>query len=181
MAITKKTKVQHLSELRELISKSKIIIVWDYLGLDASEITDIRVSIRNEKATNKIYKNRLAKIAFKENNKNEIIELLTGPSSFLFMDTDESNALSELNKFIKKNDKLSFKAGYINGEFYDSKGVTEIAGLPSKDELLSMLLSALQGTIRNLAYAISQIAEKKENSESKTNNKNTEETKVETT
>lgn len=75
------------------------------------------------------------------------------------MEDDESSALKELNKFIKENDNLSFKAGYIDGEFYDAEAVAEIAGLPSKDDLLSMLLSALQGTMRNLAYALSQIAE----------------------
>jgi len=77
----------------------------------------------------------------------------------LFIENEDSKALSELNKFIKGNDKLSFKAGYIDGEFYDKEGIAEIAGLPSKDDLLSMLLSALQGTMRNLAYALSQVAE----------------------
>lgn len=159
MAITKQQKEQHVAELKDLISKSNIIIVWDYLGLTSEEVSEIRASLRNEQSVNKVYKNRLAKLAFKESGKEEILESLTGPSSFLFIENDESNALSALNKFIKENDNLSFKAGYIDGEFYDADGVAEVAGLPSKDDLLSMLLSALQGTMRNLAYALSQIAE----------------------
>lgn len=159
MAITKQQKEQHVAELKDLISKSNIIIVWNYLGLTSEEVSEIRASLRNEQSVNKVYKNRLAKLAFKESGKEEILESLTGPSSFLFIENDESNALSALNKFIKENDNLSFKAGYIDGEFYDADGVAEVAGLPSKDDLLSMLLSALQGTMRNLAYALSQIAE----------------------
>ncbi len=159
MAITRQQKENHVAEIKDLLSKSKIVIVWDYLGLSAEEVSGIRTTIRNEQAVNKVYKNRIAKIAFKDSGKEEILEHLEGPSSFLFMEDDESNALKELNKFIKENDNLSFKAGYIDGEFYDAQGVAEIAGLPSKDDLLSMLLSALQGTMRNLAYAISQIAE----------------------
>ncbi len=159
MAITRKQKENHVAEIKDLLTKSNVVIVWDYLGLTAEEVSGIRTTIRNEKAVNKVYKNRVAKIAFKESGKEEILDHLTGPSSFLFIEDDESKALNELNKFIKENDNLSFKAGYIDGEFYDAQGVAEIAGLPSKDDLLSMLLSALQGTMRNLAYAISQIAE----------------------
>ena len=159
MPITRQQKEQHVAEIKDLISKSKIIIVWDYLGLTAHEISEIRVKIKNENAINKVYKNLIAKIAFKESGKEEILDSLKGPSSFLFIENEDSKALSELNKFIKGNDKLSFKAGYIDGEFYDKEGIAEIAGLPSKDDLLSMLLSALQGTMRNLAYALSQVAE----------------------
>ncbi|BDU67818.1 MAG: 50S ribosomal protein L10 [Candidatus Tyloplasma litorale] len=160
MAITRKLKEIHVAELSDLITKSNIIITWDYLGLNAHEVSDIRAIIKKEDAINKVYKNRIAKIAFKNAEKSEILPHLKGPTSFLFIEDESSKALSELNKFIKGNPNVSFKAGYINGEFYDADGVAEIAGLPSKDDLLSMLLSALQGTMRNLAYSISQIAEK---------------------
>jgi len=161
MAITRKQKENHVSEIKDLISKSNIIVVWDYLGLSAEEISDIRVAVRNENASNKVYKNRVASIAFKESGKEEVIKYLEGPSSFLFVEDEDSKALAALNKFIKENDKISFKAGYIDGQFYDKEAITEMAGLPSKDDLLSMLLSALQGTMRNLAYAISQVGQLK--------------------
>ena len=161
MAITRNQKETHVSEIKDLISKSKVIVIWDYLGLNASELTEIRSSIKNADASNKVYKNRIASIAFKDAGKEEIVEHLKGPSSFLFIEDESSDALRELNKFIKQNDKISFKAGYIDGKFYDKESITEIAALPSKDDLLSMLISALQGTIRNLAYAVSQIAESK--------------------
>lgn len=159
MAITRQMKEQHVQDLNDLISKSSIIIVWDYLGLSAEEISELRAKIRNENGINKVYKNRIAAIAFKKSGKEEILESLRGPSSFLFIENDDSNALAELNTYIKANDNLSFKAGYIDGEFYDADSIAEIAGLPSKDDLLSMLLSALKGTMRNLAYVISKISE----------------------
>ncbi len=158
MAITRQQKENHVAEIKDLISKSNVIIVWDYLGLNSEDVSGIRAKLRDEQAVNKVYKNRIAKIAFKESGKEEVLDHLTGPSSFLFIGDEESKALSELNKFIKENDNLSFKAGYVDGEFYDAEAIAEIAGLPSKDDLLSMLLSALQGTMRNLAYSLSQVA-----------------------
>ena len=69
-------------------------------------------------------------------------------------------SISELNKFVKDRDEINFKGAYIQGEYYDAAQITEIAGLPTKDELLSMLLSVLQANMRNLAYSIKQVAEK---------------------
>ncbi len=161
MAITRQQKESNVLEIKDLIASSKIIVVWDYLGLDASEVSEIRNEIKSENGISKVFKNRIAKIAFKESDKNEILEHLVGPSSFLFINDENSKALSNLNKFIKKNDKLEFKAGYIDGEFYDKAKITEFAGLPSKNDLLSMLLSALQGTTRGFAYSLTQIADKK--------------------
>ncbi|RKX67478.1 MAG: hypothetical protein DRP42_00355 [Tenericutes bacterium] len=89
-----------------------------------------------------------------------MISQFTGPSSFLFIDGEDQSSLKILEKEISANKNLTFKAGYVDGEYYDAEKIAELAALPSKDVLLSMLLSALQGTIRNLAYAISMVAEK---------------------
>ncbi|NOQ50408.1 MAG: 50S ribosomal protein L10 [Mycoplasmataceae bacterium] len=162
MAITKKQKIANVAELTELISNAKIIVVWEYLGLNANQQAKLRTNIRNSNGINKVFKNRLAKIAFTNSGKTEINDVLTGSSAFLFINNDEQTALKELYKVIKDNDKLNFKGGYINEVFYDAQKITEIAGLPAKDELLSLLLSALTGTIRNLAYSLDQVAKQKE-------------------
>ncbi len=162
MAITRAQKELNLEELRLLISNSKIIVVWEYLGLTANEQSDLRIKLRKANGLNKVFKNRLAKIAFAEANKEEINEVLTGSSSFLFISDDDSTALKELHKIITKHDNLNFKGGYFEGKFYDGTKVLEFAGLPSKNDLISMLLSVLQGTIRNLAYSLSQVAAKQE-------------------
>jgi large subunit ribosomal protein L10 len=57
---------------------------------------------------------------------------------------------------------ISIKAGFVEGRLYDAKDIKALGDLPSKDVLVSMLLGALQGTIRNLAYSLDQIREKKE-------------------
>ncbi len=162
MAITKAQKEINLTELRSLISTSKTIVVWEYLGLNANEQSDLRIKLKDANGLNKVFKNRLAKIAFKEANKEEINEVLTGSSSFLFIGDDESTALKELHKIIIKHDNLNFKGGYVDGKFYDGAKILELAGLPSKNDLVSMLLSVLQGTIRNLAYSLSQVAANKQ-------------------
>jgi large subunit ribosomal protein L10 len=93
--------------------------------------------------------------------KEEINEILTGPNSFLFLEEDNFEALTMLNDVIKTNKSLSYKGGYINNKYLDAETIAEIAGLPSKIDLISMLLSVLQAPMRNLAYSLSQVADLK--------------------
>ena len=51
--------------------------------------------------------------------------------------------------------------GYMDGRVMDVKEVVAIANLPSREVLLSMLVSALSGPMRGLAVALNAVAEKK--------------------
>ena len=164
MALTFEQKKVQVSELKEIINSSYSIIAWNYEGLGASESSQIKSIILNENGKDVVYKNKIFKIALKELKKEELNDYLVGKTSFLFTKDEKSNSLKELYKFLmKKNlNQDIFRGGYIEGKFYDSSLIMEIASLPSKDELISMLLSVMQGSIRSFAYLLSQIAEQKE-------------------
>ena len=54
------------------------------------------------------------------------------------------------------------KGGVLTGKRVEAEGVEALAKLPSRDQLLSMLLNSMLGPIRKLAYATVAIADKKE-------------------
>jgi large subunit ribosomal protein L10 len=56
--------------------------------------------------------------------------------------------------------KLEFKAGVVEGTYYDSKGIQVIATIPSREVLISRLLGSMRSPIANLARVLKQIAEK---------------------
>lgn len=173
MAISKIVKEQQVIDIQNLVSKANSFIVWDYLGLTALELSILRSKISKIGGVNKVYKNRVAKIALENEGKNEILEYLLGPSSFLFILDDNLQSLKEILEIIKKNSgKIKFKAGYIEGEFLDEKGIMEQALLPSKNELLSILLSVLKANTRNLANLIYQISNKASIIDKNVENKN---------
>ena len=55
---------------------------------------------------------------------------------------------------------LVFKAGVVDGEYYDENGCKVLATIPSKDVLISKLLGSIKSPLSNLARVLSQIAEK---------------------
>ena len=92
----------------------------------------------------------------------ELNEFLVGPSAIAFSNEDVIMPAKIIHEFSKKHEALEIKAGVIEGSFVPAEDVKSIASLPSRDGLLSMLLSVLQAPVRNFAYAVKAIGEKEE-------------------
>lgn len=92
----------------------------------------------------------------------ELNEFLTGPNAIAFSNEDVVAPAKVLNDFAKDHEALEIKAGVIEGKLVTLDEVKAIATLPSREGLLSMLLSVLQAPIRNLALATKAVADQKE-------------------
>ena len=76
---------------------------------------------------------------------------------------DEYDKLPKIiNDFAKKNEQLEIKAGVIEGTIASADDIKALAELPSREGLLSMLLSVLQAPMRNFALVTKAVAEQKE-------------------
>ena len=75
---------------------------------------------------------------------------------------DAVAAAKVLHQFAKKDDKIVIKAGSYNGNVLDVAQVTELASIPSREELLSKLLFVMQSPVSGFARALAALAEKKE-------------------
>ena len=109
-----------------------------------------------------VLKNSLARRATANAELTELDEYLTGPTAIAFSKDDVVAPAKILTEFAKKNDKLSVKAGVVEGRVVGYDQIKALAELPSRDGLLSMLLSVLQAPVRNFALAVKAVAEKKE-------------------
>ena len=157
MKTNKEIKNDIVSEIESNIESATSLVAWKYHGMSSNDISDARIDFKKNADLNKVYKNRLFKIALENKGKTELNELLIGPNSFLFLNSESQESLKVINKFVKSNKDIEFTGGYIEGKFYTGKEIAEIADLPTKPEMISMLLSVLQAPMRNAAYAISQI------------------------
>jgi large subunit ribosomal protein L10 len=83
-----------------------------------------------------------------------------GPSAAAFS-KDEVAAAKVLFGYAKDHEKLKIKAGIVDGKVTSTTDLKTLSTLPNKTGLVSMLLSALQGPARNLAYALKSVSEKK--------------------
>lgn len=147
-----------LSKMKEASST----IVIEYRGLSVGEITELRRELRQEGVEMHVLKNNLVRRAADEMEVPELKEQLVGPNATLFAMEEATAAARVAYEFSKKHDKLVLKGGIMDGAYVDASQVQELAALPGRDGMYSMLLSVLQAPLRNLALVAKAIAEQKD-------------------
>ncbi|OCS91893.1 50S ribosomal protein L10 [Caryophanon latum] len=138
------------------------VVVVDYRGLTVAQVTELRKQLREAGVEFKVYKNTLVRRATEQAGFEAINEVLTGPNAIAFSNEDVVAPAKIINEFAKKNEALEIKAGIIEGNVSSAEDVKALAELPSREGLLSMLLSVLQAPVRNFALATKAVAEQKE-------------------
>jgi len=146
------------SKLRE----SATTVVADYRGLNVAQVTELRKQLREAGVEFQVLKNTLVRRATAAAELTELDEVLTGPTAIAFSVEDAIAPAKILNDFAKKNDALKVKGGVVEGRVVGADQIKALAELPSREGLLSMLLSVLQAPVRNFALAVKAVAEKEE-------------------
>lgn len=159
-----------VDEVAAQISESEAIFAIDYRGISVSQAAELRSRLREADASFRVVKNRLTKIAAKEAGREELDDLLTGPTALTFVRGDTALAAKAITGFNREHDVLTFKGGYMEGLQLDEDRFMSIARLPSRDVLngqfagvvaspLTGLVRGLNSLISGLAIQLSQIAE----------------------
>jgi len=155
-------KKQLVEEIAEKLKNSVSTIVVDYRGLNVAEVTELRKQLREAGIEFKVYKNSLTRRAAEAVDLNGLTEVLTGPNAIAFSNEDVVAPAKILNNFAKEHEALEMKAGVIEGKVSSVEEIKALAELPSREGLLSMLLSVLQAPIRNFALVTKAVADQKE-------------------
>ncbi|MBD8842290.1 MULTISPECIES: 50S ribosomal protein L10 [Paenibacillus] len=146
------------AKLRESVTT----VVVDYRGLNVAQVTELRKQLREAGIEFQVLKNSLLRRAAAAAELTELDSVLTGPTAIAFSVNDVVAPAKILNDFAKKNDALELKGAVVEGRVIGVEEVKALAELPSRDGLLSMLLSVLQAPVRNFALAVKAVAEKEE-------------------
>ncbi|TFD99330.1 50S ribosomal protein L10 [Jeotgalibacillus sp. R-1-5s-1] len=155
-------KKQLVTEIQEKFQSSASSVIVDYRGLSVAEVTELRKQLREAGVEFKVYKNSMTRRAAEAAGLEGLSESLTGPNAIAFSAEDVVAPAKILNNFAKNHEALELKAGVIEGNVASLEQVKALADLPSREGLLSMLLSVLQAPIRGLAVATKAVADQKE-------------------
>ncbi|AYC30625.1 50S ribosomal protein L10 [Paenisporosarcina cavernae] len=151
-----------VNEITDKFKGAATAVVVDYRGLNVTQVTELRKQLREAGVEFKVYKNTLTRRAAEAAGLEGLNENLTGPNAIAFSSEDVVAPAKILNDFAKKNEQLEIKAGVIEGTLASAQDIKALAELPSREGLLSMLLSVLQAPMRNFALATKAVAEQKE-------------------
>ena len=152
-------KQAYVATLTEKLQNAVAGVIVSYKGITVEQDTALRRKMREAGVDYAVVKNTMLRRAADNVGLNGLNDVLEG-STALAVSTDYTAAAKILCEYAEKSDTFEVKAGFIDGEVIDAARVQELSKLPSKEGLLSMLLSVLNGPIRGLAVALNAIVEK---------------------
>jgi len=152
-------KIDALEAIKSKFTQTKDFIFTDYRGLTVEQITELRGKLRNKEAEYRVIKNRYAKLAFKQLELPEVDDLLVGPTAMALMN-DDASAVAKILFDFAKDAPVSVKGAIVDGRVFNGAETEALSKLPSRDQLLAMLMSTMQAPLQNLVYAMNGTVQK---------------------
>ena len=165
-------KRQQVAELREELASARTMIVSEYRGLKVKEIAEIRRALRKQDVTYRVVKNRLLRIAAEDSVGAALSPLLVGPTAIAFGNDEAGTAKAVLDATRPYARVVRITGGVLGDRAIGSDDVTRLASLPPREILLARLAGGMQAPVatlaglfaaplRNLGYALQQVADQK--------------------
>lgn len=145
----------------EVLKGATAVIVTQNAGLNAAEVTELRRAVRAQGLTHTVIKNTLAIRAAKQAGIEGLDQYLTGPTAITVSKGDIVAPAKVLSAFAKEHEKLSIVGGVIDGKPAGPADVATFASLPSKEEVIAMLLRTINGPVSGLARVVNAWVEKR--------------------
>jgi len=158
--MTRIEKENIISGLTEEFKSANALIVCDYKGLSVTQLEEIRNFARENDTKVRVVKNTLAAISMK-NAEVEVLDLVD-TNIFVWAD-DQISACKVADKAADMfSEKFIIKSGLIEGKKAELSDIAAMAKLPSRDELIGMLLSVWTAPARNMVTGLDNLREKLE-------------------
>jgi len=167
----KAERLKFVGELQRMIRTSSGLVFIGMKGLNSSETYGLRRSLRPSGAKLKVVKNRLMRIALKEEHVTGCDEWLKLDTAVVFLSDDPLAAVKAIATCAEEVEKLKFKGALVEGRAVDGAGLKELAKLPGRSALLTMAAASMKaplvravmsfhGVMRKLAVAMREAAKK---------------------
>ena len=153
-------KAQLVEEFREKLNKAKLMVVFDFTGIDANAMADFRKRIKQKNAEIKVLKNSILVRACSETPLYDKMEIFKSPSAVILAYEDIVDAAKALKEFLKNNENATVKGGLLDGEYVNPEQIDAIASLPSREELLAQLFATMMAPITNFVRVLNAVPQK---------------------
>jgi large subunit ribosomal protein L10 len=158
--LTRTQKAELIDYLTSEFKASEAIVVCDYKGLSVPELESLRIKAKASELKVRVVKNKLASIALKSIGVDGV-ELKD--TNLLVWGNEQITVAKTVFDYAKASkDKFVIKSGFVDGEACGVDKIEALSKLPSREELIGMLLSVWTAPIRNFVTGLDNLRAKKE-------------------
>jgi large subunit ribosomal protein L10 len=160
--LTRPEKEALVDGIKADITKARALFLTNLIGVKSNDGVAIRKSIRDAGGKVVITRNTLFERAGKGTVAEKLLTGLKGPQALAFAFDDAAAVAKCLKDAGKDHELVELRGGFLNGEELTQAQVTELASLPSRDEMLGTLLATFNAPLSALARVLFAIGEQKD-------------------
>lgn len=145
-------KVAMLAEIQDRMERASIAISADYRGLTVAQITELRRALRPSGAEVKVVKNTLATMAAKAAGRENMAEIVQGPTALTIGFGDPIAPVKALTEHLRaRRLNIDIHGGWMEGKVLSRAEVESLATMPPKEQLIADVVGKLQSPLYNFA------------------------------
>jgi large subunit ribosomal protein L10 len=148
-----------IAKVKELFGSSQDVIFTDFSGLSVSQITELRRKLDEGDNEYRVIKNNYTRIAMSELKLPDVGDFLIGPTALTLVHSDAGPAAKSILDFAKET-TVKVKGALVGGKIMTANQVEELAKLPGRDQLIALLMNAMNGPLQKLVYGLKAVPEK---------------------
>ena len=152
-------KTDSVNYLKARFADTTDFVFTDYRGLTVSQIGELRARLRQHNAEFRVVKNRFAMLALEQMNMPDASEMLIGPTA-LALPHDESGPVVKALIEFGKSAPLEVKGAIIQGQVFGKQQTEAYSRLPTRLELISMLMSTMKAPVQNMVFVMNGVTGK---------------------
>ena len=157
----KQAKQVIIDEIKAKLDGAQSAVVIDYMGTTVAQADTMRKKLREANVDYTVYKNTLIKRAIEGTEFAPLADVLDGPSAIAISKDDATAPARVLKEVIDEFKKMEFKAGVVEGTFFDQNGIKEIASIPNRDVLIAKFMGSIQSPVSKAVRTFQAIADAK--------------------
>lgn len=158
--------------MQDNLKKAEAFFVLTYSNLSSLDMTTLRQSLRDARATLFVVKNSVARRAFKSAGLQDLAKLIEGPCGVVCVREEPVSVSKVLYNFHKAHEGLKLEGALLGEKLLNKEDIVVLAKLPSQDVLrqqlvgilysmLSGLIYTLKGNLNKLVYSLEDLKNKK--------------------
>ena len=156
MGLNLEQKQAVVAEVSAQVAKAQAIVVAEYRSLQVGDMTELRRKARSSGVYLRVLKNTLARRAVADTPFAGLSEKMVGPLAY-GISSDPVAVAKVLHEFAKGNDKLVIKAGAMPNVVMSPREVGDLAKMPSRDELIAMLMGTMKAPIAKFVRTLNEV------------------------
>jgi large subunit ribosomal protein L10 len=145
-----------VAEVSAQLAKAQAVVLAEYRSLRVAELTELRKKARTSGVYLRVLKNTLVRRAVANTPFKGLADKMVGPLAY-GMSSDPVAVAKVLHEYAKANEKLVIKGGAMPDVVMSPKEVGALAAMPSRQELLAMLMRTMQAPVAKFVRTLNEV------------------------